>query len=60
MQHGKNTNYSKCDKEIAHREKTEQQIKYNMKKVQHKQAQHKKREEHEKSTINVSEIWKNP
>ena len=59
MQRGKNTNYSKCDKEIVHREKTAQQIKYNMKKVQHKQAQHK-REEHEKSTINVSEIWKNP
>ena len=59
MQHDKNTNYSKRDRKTAHREKTPQQIKYNMKKVQHKQAQHK-REEHEESTINVSEIWKNP
>ena len=32
-QRGENTNNSKCDREIAHREKTAQQIKYNMNKV---------------------------
>ena len=40
MQHDKNTNYSKCDRKKAHREKTAQQIKYNMKKVQHKKIEH--------------------
>ena len=30
---GKNTNDSKCDRKVGHREKTAQQIKYNMNKV---------------------------
>ena len=33
VQHGKITNDSQCDREIAHREKTTQQIKYKMNKV---------------------------
>ena len=40
MQHDKNINYSKRDRKTAHREKTPQQIKYNMKKVQHKKTEH--------------------
>ena len=40
MQHDKNINYSKRDRKRAHREKTPQQIKCNMKKVQHKKTEH--------------------